>query len=127
MSPLHHGASGSVGSVLFTLALVFIALAYLRGWVSLRSKSSGQISTWRACSFFVGLFAVWIAVSSPLSVLDHELLTVHMLKHLILMTVAPPLIWLGEPVRCIARVLPPATLPRSLSGLREIGSGLAKP
>src|SRR5262249_12718693 len=38
--------------------------------------------------------------------LDHELLTVHMLKHLLLMTVAPPLIWLGDPLRALSRALP---------------------
>jgi cytochrome c oxidase assembly factor CtaG len=113
--------------VLLTLALVFIAVAYLRGWISLRSNSSGQISTWRACSFLVGLFAVWVAVASPLSGLDHELLTVHMLKHLLLMTVAPSLIWLGEPVRCIACTFPPVILLTKLTTLHQIGSGLAKP
>jgi cytochrome c oxidase assembly factor CtaG len=49
-----------------------------------------RIPAWRACSFLVGLFLIWIAVASPLSALDQELLTAHMLKHLLLMTVAPP-------------------------------------
>jgi putative membrane protein len=95
MPHVHQGASGSLGSTLLTITLVFTALAYLRGWVSCRFR----IPAWRAFSFLVGLFLIWAAVASPISTLDHELLTVHMLKHLLLMTVAPPLLWLGEPVR----------------------------
>ena len=38
---------------------------------------------------------------------DHELLTAHMVQHLLLMTFAPPLIWLGEPAsRASVRDLP---------------------
>ena len=50
-------------------------------------------------SCLIGLFLIWVAVGSPIPVLDHELLTVHMLEHLLLMTLAPPLIWLGAPFR----------------------------
>jgi len=86
--------------------LVFTALMYLRGWVSLRSNFLGRIPAWRALGFLVGLFLIWVALASPFSTLDHELLTVHMLKHLLLMTIAPPLIWLGEPVRAWSQGLP---------------------
>jgi putative membrane protein len=105
MPHLHHAASGSLASVLLTVMLVFAGLLYLRGWVSLRSNSFG-IPGWRAVIFFVGLVLVWLATASPLSTLDHELLTVHMLKHLLLMTIAPPLIWLGEPVRAWSQARP---------------------
>lgn len=102
MQHLHHSASGSFGPVLLTLILLIIALAYLRGWFDLRSTSF-RSSTWRAFSFAVGLFLIWIAIASPIATLDHELLTAHMLQHLLLMTLAPPLIWLGEPVRPLLR------------------------
>jgi len=105
MSHLRHGAEGSFEPVLVMVMLVF-ALVYLRGWVSVRSNCLGRTQAWHACSFLVGLLLIWIAVASPLSALDHELLTVHMLKHLLLMTVAPPLIWLGEPVRAWSQGLP---------------------
>jgi cytochrome c oxidase assembly factor CtaG len=106
MPYLHHGALGSFAPVLITVILVFTALLYLRGWVSLRSNSLGRVPAWRACSFLLGLFLVWVAVASPIAALDHELLTVHMLKHFLLMTLAPPLIWLGEPVRAWSQGLP---------------------
>jgi cytochrome c oxidase assembly factor CtaG len=92
--------------VFLTLILVFTALVYLRGWLSLRSSIVNVTSAWRACSFLVGLFLVWVAVASPIAALDHELLTIHMLQHLLLMTLAPPLIWLGAPVCPLSRGLP---------------------
>ena len=135
MPHLHHGASGSFGSMLVTVMLVFTALLYLRGWVSLRSNCLGRIPAWRACSFLLGLFLIWAAVASPLSALDHELLTAHMLKHLLLMTVAPPLIWLGEPLRAWPQGLPQfARRARGVAFdwpviivIRRIGKALAQP
>jgi cytochrome c oxidase assembly factor CtaG len=48
---------------------------------------------------------IWTATASPLSALDHEMLTVHMVQHLLLMTLAPPLILLGMPRRPLAHGL----------------------
>jgi putative membrane protein len=79
-----------------TLAVLFIACVYVRGWVAERSKGA-NVAAWRACSFLVGLLLIWVAVGSPLAALDHEWLTVHMIHHLLLMTLAPPLLWLGAP------------------------------
>jgi putative membrane protein len=107
MPHFYHGASGSFESLLIDTVLLLAALTYLRGWSLLRPQS--PIAAWRACSFLAGLFLIWVAAASPLSALDHASLTVHMVKHLLLMTVAPPLIWLGEPVHCVARVFRPAT------------------
>jgi len=106
MPHLHHADSGSLQSVLFTVILVFTALVYLRGWLSLHFSASQVNSPWRAFSFLIGLFLIWAAVASPIAALDHELLTVHMLQHLLLMTIAPPLIWLGVPVGPVSRGLP---------------------
>ena len=58
-----------------------------------------------AVSLLVGMFRS-SAVASPLAALDHWLLAVHMLKHLLLVTPAPPLIWLGGPVRPLLLGLP---------------------
>ena len=112
MPHLHHGASGSLDSVLITVMLLFAALVYLRGWAYLRSTSFSIINGWRAFSFIVGLSLIWVATASPIATLDHELLTVHMLKHLLLMTVAPPLVWLGEPVSPLLHGLPQRFLQR---------------
>jgi cytochrome c oxidase assembly factor CtaG len=76
-----------------TLVIVFVGGVYLRGWFHRRS-----IPVWRACAFFLGLLATWVAVVSPVASMDRHMLTAHMIQHLLLMTIAPPLIWLGEPL-----------------------------
>jgi putative membrane protein len=85
--------------VALNLILILDAFLYLRGWIQLRLSRVNVIPAWRACSFFLGLFLMWLAVGSPLAALDEKLLTVHMVKHLLLMTIAPALILLGEPLR----------------------------
>src|SRR5271166_5426866 len=89
-----------------TSALVVTGWVYLRGWLALRSAFPNLIAGWRLAAFTGGLVLVWIAVASPLATLDHRLLTVHMLKHLLLMTVAAPLILAGAPVFTLACGLP---------------------
>ncbi len=106
MPHLHDAALGSSRSVLLTVILIFTALVYLRGWLPLRSSLVKRSSAWRAVSFLIGLFLIWIALASPIAALDHESLTVHMLQHLLLMTLAPPLIWLAAPVGPVLHGLP---------------------
>jgi len=89
-----------------TSAMVFSGFVYLRGWLHLRSVTARAIPRWRAGSFFLGLLLVWVAVGSPLATFDEELLTVHMIQHLLLMTLAPPLILLGAPLMPLLHGLP---------------------
>jgi len=92
--------------VAITSTLVVTAWVYLRGWLALRSAFPNLIAGWRLAAFMSGLVLVWIAVGSPLATLDHQLLTIHMLKHLLLMTVAAPLILAGAPVFTLVCGLP---------------------
>jgi cytochrome c oxidase assembly factor CtaG len=92
-----HPVTADVWGILLTLCAVCAAFAYLLGWWRLH-RSELKIPFWRAASFLGGGLLVWVALASPVSALDHELLTFHMIQHLLLMTLAPPLIWLGEPV-----------------------------
>src|SRR5579863_4457648 len=80
-----------------TSALILAGLLYLRGWLRVRRTSPRAIPMWRAASFLSGLVSVWLAVASPLAMLDEELLTAHMAQHLLLMTIGPALILLGFP------------------------------
>jgi cytochrome c oxidase assembly factor CtaG len=88
-------------SILFVTALV-----YLRGWVRLRRTSRISFPPWRLWSFVSGLFLVWLATSSPLAPLDHRSLTIHMVKHLLLMTVAAPLVLAAAPALPLLHGLP---------------------
>jgi putative membrane protein len=89
-----------------TLALVLAACLYLRGWLHLRSGSVNVIPAWSAGKFLLGLFLIWVALGSPLAALDETLLTVHMVQHLLLMTLAPPLILMGAPLMPLLHGLP---------------------
>jgi putative membrane protein len=92
-------------AVTSTLAAV-AAVVYLRGWLSLRNAFPNLIPGWRLAAFMGGLVSVWTAVASPLAALDHQSLTIHMLKHLLLMTIAAPLVLAGAPAFPLACGLP---------------------
>lgn len=89
-----------------TLALVLTALTYLRGCWLLRRAGYLYLPLWRIGSFALGLFSLWFALASPLDTFSPFVLTAHMLQHMMLMMVAPPLILLGEPLIPIVRGMP---------------------
>jgi len=53
-----------------------------------------------------GLLTLWLALASPIDALGQFLLLAHMTQHLILMSVAPPLLLLGAPQVPLLRGLP---------------------
>jgi putative membrane protein len=61
-----------------------------------------NISPRRTVSLVLGLFSILVAMASPVALLDGRMLTAHMVQHLLLMTIAPPLIWMGAPVQVLA-------------------------
>jgi putative membrane protein len=89
-----------------TVALLVAGLVYLCGWLRLRTVSPTVVPAWRVTCGLSGLLSVWVAVGSPLAALDHEWLTAHMIQHLLLMSVAAPLIWLGTPILAMRHGLP---------------------
>ncbi len=122
----------SVPLALTALATI-TAILYLRGWIRVRSASPHTIPAWRLGAFMAGLGSLWIAVGSPLVALDEELLTVHMIQHVILMAVAPPLILLGAPALPFLHGLPQRFV-RSVLGpglrwqpLQKLGHTLTNP
>src|SRR5262252_9026670 len=104
MPHLHHGVSGS--SPVSLIFPILAALVYLRGWLHLRTTSLNVIEAWRAGSFVLGLFLIWVALASPIAVWDQASLTGHMIQHLLLMTFGAPLILLSEPVMLLLHGLP---------------------
>lgn len=53
----------------------------------------------RVGAFWSGLAVTWLAIASPLAGLDHRWLTAHMVQHLVLTTIAAPLILWGAQQR----------------------------
>jgi cytochrome c oxidase assembly factor CtaG len=108
-------------------ALLLTAGVYLRGWrkCAMLSRPSGagcdggttsgresmppSRGRWhggRPAAFLGGLAAIYLALASPIEPFADLLLQVHMVQHLLLMMVAPPLLWLGAPLFPLLRGLP---------------------
>jgi putative membrane protein len=91
---------------LTTLMLLLAAQVYLRGWLLIGNSRPQQFPVWRLVCYMGGLFALFLAVASPLDTLDGVLLSAHMGQHFLFMSVAPPLLLLGAPQVPLLRGLP---------------------
>ncbi len=89
-----------------TFAIALSAIVYLRGWWLLRRAGSPNIPPWRAATFLLGLVSLWVALASPMDVFNGFVLTAHMLQHMMLMMVAPPMLLLGSFLVPVVRGLP---------------------
>jgi len=103
-----------VGLQLGVIAGVLVlAGAGVRGWV--RARRHRPLPGWQLAAWLGGLALVWLATASPLAGLDRALLTAHMLKHLVLMTVAAPLLLVSRSTLVSASALEGARVPAVLA------------
>jgi len=86
--------------------LCLAAGSYLRGWLRLHAQVPQRFGAGRLMAFLGGLTAIAVALESPLHTLGGQLLQAHMVQHLLLLMVAPPLIWLGAPLLPMLHGLP---------------------
>jgi cytochrome c oxidase assembly factor CtaG len=89
-----------------TLAIALPAPIYLRGWIIIRRTRPAQFSTLRLASFLAGLAVLWLSIASPMDGFADALLSAHMVEHLLLMSVVPPLLLWALPVVPLLRGLP---------------------
>ncbi len=80
-----------------TVPLAALAAIYARGWFMLRRRGQRRFQVRHLACFLGGLATVFVAVASPLEPLSVFLLQVHMIQHLLLLLVAPPLLWFAAP------------------------------
>jgi putative membrane protein len=90
----------------------------------------------RAASFYAGLLTIVVALEGPIDTYASRLFWVHMVQHVLLLTVAAPLIVLGAPWMSIWRPLP-LEFRRGVAGsiararwaapLRRAGRALGRP
>jgi len=98
MSPEAQSILNEWSAPLFAdLTILLTVAAYVRGWLRLGRSSPGLISASRLAAFLAGMFSLWVAIGSPLSAFDEASLSVHMVQHILLMLVVPPLVLLGAP------------------------------
>lgn len=88
--------------------LVAAAACYGRGILVLwnRGGLGAGVARWRVASFFAGLAVVAFAVLSPLDDLAHAAFSMHMVQHVLLLLVAPPLLMAGSPLLPLLWCLP---------------------
>ena len=80
------------------IPLVITGAVYLRGWRRLRRRLPQRFELRHAAVFLGGLVTMLLALASPVDALTHRWLSAHMVQHLLLMVVVPPLLWMGAPV-----------------------------
>ena len=86
--------------------LLAVAAVYFRGWLRLHTELPHKFTTGKLASFAGGLFAVVLALESPVDEFGALLLQAHMIQHLLLIAVAAPLLLLAQPVLPLLRGLP---------------------
>jgi putative membrane protein len=77
-------------------AFVWVVGAAALYWLGGR-RGSQSGAGWRTACFAAGLASIVIALDSPVDELAEELLWVHMVQHILLLLVAPPLLALARP------------------------------
>ncbi len=88
------------------VGLLVTGIVYFRGWRSLHSQVPWRFPVERLFSFLAGLAVIFFALASPLDAFASWLLVVHMMQHLLLTMVAPPLLLLGWPMLPLLSGLP---------------------
>jgi cytochrome c oxidase assembly factor CtaG len=116
-----------------TLTIAVAAGIYLRGWLAMRRTRPHQFTFLRLGSFCAGLAVLWLAIGSPMDGFADVLLSAHMVEHLLLMSVVPPLLLFGLPVVPLLRGLPGVFLQVLIAplirspALRRVGHWLITP
>jgi len=99
------------------LGLLLTLFIYLRGWWRLSRILPERFPVWRLLCFTAGLVTLFIALCSPLDAFAGFLLQAHMVQHLLLTMVAPPLLWAGCPYLPMLRGLPKSWVREGLAPL----------
>jgi putative membrane protein len=106
-------------------ALIYVVVAAVMYWLgglrNSRSRAGGSEELLRELAFVAGLASIVIALDSPIDYYSDQLFWVHMGQHIILLTVAPPLILLGRPWPRMWQALPlnvRTSVGRTLAGAR---------
>ncbi len=92
------------------LLLAAAGIIYTLGWWRLRSRTAHNRATtrgrsrwragamWRPVLYTFGLLLLALALLSPIDVLAAQLFTMHMIQHLLLVMIIPPLLLLANPL-----------------------------
>ena len=93
------------------LVVIVPAIAYLELWR--RAGRRDSAARWWLRYFLAGTVALAVALLSPIDAMGASLASAHMVQHLLLATVAAPLLVLGVRWRVLVAGLPPAVRRRT--------------
>ncbi len=93
------------------LPLITLGALFLVGWGRLRRRGRGTDrrslgAVWRPVSYIAGLLVIALALLSPFDTLVQQLFFTHMIQHLLLIMIAPPLLLLPNPMPFLLWGLP---------------------
>ncbi|MEA3334753.1 MAG: cytochrome c oxidase assembly protein [Chloroflexota bacterium] len=100
------------------LVLMIAGALYTRGWRRLHAivcqhpetprtnPRSPLVTGWKLASYWSGLAVLAVALMSPIDVLSSQLFSMHMIQHLLLVMIAPPLLLIANPFPIIMWSLP---------------------
>lgn len=114
-------ATGAIASPAAVLVVVSFGIAYAMGrdrWG--RCTGHEMVGVAASASFFGGLAVVAIALASPLDVAADTSLSAHMVQHVLLLSVAGPLLALGMPLPTLLWALPTGARRRATVVARRI-------
>ena len=99
------------------------ALHYF-GWLRLRQRSDGRFANRRRlASYTAGILVLALALLSPIDVVSAQLFSMHMVQHLLLVMVAPPLLLLANPFPTFLWALPDRLRAAVAAAFRGIAVG----
>jgi cytochrome c oxidase assembly factor CtaG len=95
-----------VGPAAAAVWLTAGGVIYAAGWRRYRRRLPRRFTGSHLAAFLSGLGCLAVAIASPLDEAADRLLSAHMVQHILLLTVAPALLLLGEPLLPLLRGLP---------------------
>jgi putative membrane protein len=121
LPPFDLGRWENHNSTIIGLALLSLLYLYAIGPYRRRTGITERAGGWRVASFFTGILVTFFALNGPLHDLsDSYLFSVHMVQHLILTQLMPPLLLLGVPAFALRPLIRPAWV-------RSVGRVLSRP
>ncbi|HVA86199.1 MAG TPA: cytochrome c oxidase assembly protein [Candidatus Saccharimonadales bacterium] len=87
------------------IPLILLAAGYLAAVRHVNAAHLQNPVPWRRVAYFLaGVFAIELALQSPIEYYDTTLFSVHMVQHVLLTLVAAPLLALGAPITLLLRL-----------------------
>jgi cytochrome c oxidase assembly factor CtaG len=88
------------------LGIKVTGVVYVRGWRRSRRRLPGRFTGSQLAAFLGAIVCLYVAIASPLDEAADRLLSAHMVQHILLLTVAPALLLIGNPLLPLLRGLP---------------------